>query len=50
MDLNRLVADMLEIFRRSLGEDINIETVLGAGLWPTFVDPHQVENVVLNLA
>jgi CheY-like chemotaxis protein len=41
---------MIEILRRSLGEDINIETVLGAGLWPTFVDPHQVENVLLNLA
>jgi signal transduction histidine kinase len=50
VDLNRLVTDMLEILRRSLGEDINIETVLGAGLWPTFVDPHQVENVLLNLA
>jgi len=50
MDLNRLVSDMIEILHRSLGEDINIETVLGAGLWPTFVDAHQVENVLLNLA
>ncbi len=44
VDLNRLVADMLEIFRRTLGENISIETVLGAGLWPSFVDAHQVEN------
>ena len=50
VDLNRMVSDMLEMLRRSLGENISIETVLGAGLWPTFVDPHQVENVVLNLA
>ena len=50
VDLNRLVSDMMDILRRSLGEDINLETVLGAGLWPTFVDPHQVENVLLNLA
>jgi signal transduction histidine kinase/FixJ family two-component response regulator len=50
VDLNRLVTDMLEILRRSLGEDISIETVLAAGLWPTFIDPHQVESVVLNLA
>ena len=50
VDLNRLVTDMLEILRRSLGEDINIETVLAAGLWPTFVDPHQFESVLLNLA
>jgi CHASE3 domain sensor protein len=44
VDLNRLVSDMIEILHRSLGEDINIETVLGAGLWPTFVDAHQVED------
>jgi signal transduction histidine kinase len=50
VDLNRMVSDMLEMLRRSLGENISIETVLGAGLWPTFVDPHQVENAVLNLA
>jgi signal transduction histidine kinase len=49
IDLNRLISDMEEILHRSLGEDINIETVLGAGLWPTFIDPHQVENVLLNL-
>jgi signal transduction histidine kinase len=50
VDLDRLVSDMIEILHRSLGGDINIETVLGAGLWPTFVDAHQVENVLLNLA
>jgi CheY-like chemotaxis protein len=41
---------MLELLRRSLGEQISIETVLGAGLWPTFADPHQLENTLLNLA
>ncbi len=50
VDLNRLVPDMLEILRRVLGADISIETVLGGGLWSTFVDVHQVENVLLNLA
>ncbi|HZP10591.1 CHASE3 domain-containing protein [Methyloceanibacter sp.] len=50
VDLNRLVTGMVEILHRSLGEDIELETVLGAGVWPTFVDPHQVENVLLNLA
>jgi signal transduction histidine kinase/CheY-like chemotaxis protein len=50
VDLNRLVADMLDMLRRSLGEQINIETVLSAGLWPSFADPHQLENVLLNLA
>ena len=50
LDLNRLVSGMLEMFRRTLGSDIGIETVLGAGLWPTFADGHQLENVLLNLA
>ena len=50
LDLNRLVSGMLDMLRRALGEDISIETVLGAGLWPTFVDAHQVESVLLNLA
>ena len=50
LDLNRLVSGMLEMLRRAIGEDISIETVLGAGLWPTFVDAHQVESVLLNLA
>ncbi|MGB3036965.1 MAG: CHASE3 domain-containing protein [Methyloceanibacter sp.] len=50
LDLNRLVSGMLEMFRRTLGSDISIETVLCAGLWPTFADGHQLENVLLNLA
>jgi len=50
LDLNRLVSGMLEMFRRTLGSDISIETVLGAGLWPAFADGHQLENVLLNLA
>ena len=50
VDVNRLVADMLELLKRSIGEEISVETVLGAGLWPTFVDRNQLENALLNLA
>jgi signal transduction histidine kinase/CheY-like chemotaxis protein len=50
LDVNRLVAGMLEMLRRTLGSDISIETVLGAGLWPALADAHQLENVLLNLA
>ena len=49
LDINKLVSGMLELLRRSLGEQISIETVLGAGLWPAFADPHQLENALLNL-
>jgi signal transduction histidine kinase/ActR/RegA family two-component response regulator len=50
LDMNRLISGMLEMLRRTLGSDISIETVLGAGLWPALADAHQLENVLLNLA
>jgi signal transduction histidine kinase len=50
LDLNRMVSGMLEMLRRTLGSDISVETVLGAGLWPALADAHQLENVLLNLA
>jgi signal transduction histidine kinase/CheY-like chemotaxis protein len=50
LELNRQVAGMSELLRHTLGESINIETVLAAGVWPTFVDGNQVENAILNLA
>jgi signal transduction histidine kinase/ActR/RegA family two-component response regulator len=50
LDLNRLVSGMLDMLRRALGEELNIETVLAAGLWPAFADTPQVENTLLNLA
>ena len=49
-DCNRLVSGMSELLRRSLGEQVAIETVLAGGLWPCLVDPNQLENVLLNLA
>jgi CheY-like chemotaxis protein len=41
---------MSDLLRRTLGESIAIETVLGGGLWRVFADPHQLENSILNLA
>jgi signal transduction histidine kinase/CheY-like chemotaxis protein len=50
VDANRLVADMSEILRRTLGETIDLETVLAGGLWSVTADPNQLENSLLNLA
>ncbi|WIG97420.1 response regulator [Myxococcus sp. SDU36] len=50
INLGRLVRDMDDLLRRALGEDVALETVIGGGLWNTFVDPNQLENVILNLA
>jgi PAS domain S-box-containing protein len=50
VDINRLVAEMSELLRRSLGESISIETALAGGLWLALIDPHQMESALLNLA
>jgi PAS domain S-box-containing protein len=49
IDANRLVSNMEELVRRTVGHSIEIETVLAAGLWPCFCDPNQLENAILNL-
>ncbi len=49
IDLNDLVLGMAELLRRTLGEAIQINTVLGNRLWQTRADPGQVENALLNL-
>ncbi|MCI0753523.1 PAS domain S-box protein [Teichococcus vastitatis] len=49
-DVNRLVTGMEELIRRTVGPEITVEPVVGAaGLWPTLVDPGQLENALLNL-
>ncbi|MCH8999350.1 MAG: type II toxin-antitoxin system prevent-host-death family antitoxin [Proteobacteria bacterium] len=49
-DANALVSSMTELMRRSLAENIEIETVLAGGIWKTVVDQGQLENALLNLA
>ena len=50
LDLGRLVSNISELLRRTLGETIAIETVLPGGLWLTRIDSNQLENALLNLA
>lgn len=47
---SRLLRNLDDLLRRALGESVEIETVVAGGLWNTIVDPHQLENVILNLA
>ena len=47
--IGRFIAGMEDMLRRSLGEEIEVETVISGGLWNTLVDTAQVENAVLNL-
>jgi signal transduction histidine kinase/ActR/RegA family two-component response regulator len=50
VDVNDCVRSMLMILQRTLGEDIQIETTLTAGLWRVFIDRPQLESALLNLA
>lgn len=50
VNLANMVRGMDDLLRRALGETIEVETVVSAGLWNAFVDSHQLENVLLNLA
>jgi signal transduction histidine kinase len=50
INIGRLVTGMDEMLRRTLGEAVEIETVVSGGLWNTLIDPGQVENALLNLA
>ncbi len=49
-NLGRLINDMTDLLRRTLGERIEVESVTAGGLWNTLVDQNQLENAILNLA
>ena len=50
VDANKLVGGMSEMLRRTIGEQVAVETVLAGGLWPANIDESQLENAILNLA
>jgi CheY-like chemotaxis protein/nitrogen-specific signal transduction histidine kinase len=50
VNLGRVLRGMDDLLRRALGETVHVETVVAGGLWATLVDPHQLENVILNLS
>jgi signal transduction histidine kinase/DNA-binding response OmpR family regulator len=50
INLGRLMHDMTDLLRRTLGERVDVESVVAGGLWNTIVDRSQVENAILNLA
>ncbi|HVK90138.1 MAG TPA: PAS domain-containing protein [Mycoplana sp.] len=48
-DLNRLVAGMEDMVRRTVGPSIDVIVVGAGALWSTLVDPPQLESALLNL-
>jgi PAS domain S-box-containing protein len=49
-DLNQIVTGMTDLLRRTLGEQVEIDTRLNEELWTALADRSQVESALLNLA
>jgi PAS domain S-box-containing protein len=49
IDLNSTVEDLLQMLRRLIREDIELDWIPGAALWPLNVDPVQVDQILTNL-
>jgi signal transduction histidine kinase/CheY-like chemotaxis protein len=50
LDVNRLIVSISDLLTRTLGENIELETIGGAGLWSVEVDSSELESTLLNLA
>jgi CheY-like chemotaxis protein len=48
-DVNRLIAGVEDLIRRTVGPGVALEVVGAGGLWLTKIDPSQLENALLNL-
>ncbi len=48
-DMNRLVRDMVDLIRRTVGPAITVQIVGEPELPPVLIDPNQLENALLNL-
>jgi PAS domain S-box-containing protein len=50
LDMGELVGNLKKLLCRMLGEDVEVVAESRTDLWKTFVDPGQIEQVVMNLA
>ncbi|WP_395645546.1 CHASE3 domain-containing protein [Terricaulis sp.] len=49
IDVNRVLGGMSEMLRRTLGEQIDFETVLAGGVWKVNADVNELENALVNI-
>ena len=50
IDVNNLIASISDLLARTLGENIALETIGGAGVWRVEADASELESSLLNLA
>jgi signal transduction histidine kinase len=48
-NVNELIGGMGDFFKRSLGENVELDIIPSAALWSVEVDPSQMESAILNL-
>jgi PAS domain S-box-containing protein len=49
-DVNRLIVESAKLMRPTLGEHVEIESMLADSIWPALIDPGQLSSALLNLA
>ena len=49
IDPGRLLTGLDDLLRRTVGPTIELDLVIGSGLWAVRADPNQLENALLNL-
>ena len=50
VDLNKIISDFFSLLRRTIREDISIDTILSPSIPFIDADPGQIEQVIMNLA
>ena len=50
VNIRHLLQGMSDLIRRAIGEAIEVTVDFAPGLWNIYADPHQLENVILNLS
>ncbi|MDD4102020.1 MAG: PAS domain S-box protein [Kiritimatiellae bacterium] len=49
VDLNHATKELLDTLRHSIGEHIKLEWLPGDDLWPLWIDPAQIDQILVNL-
>jgi signal transduction histidine kinase len=50
VDSRELIQGMSDLLDRTLGERVRVKVDVAPDTWPIYVDPHQLENAMVNLA
>ncbi|MDX2236247.1 MAG: CHASE3 domain-containing protein [Hyphomonadaceae bacterium] len=50
IDVNKVVVDLTDLLRRSIGEAVTLKTALAPDLWRVRIDRHELENAIVNVA